>query len=114
MALVNYIGDGDGAGLTESGITATGTTQATAYLLRAENSDVSTVSSGSGVVVSNHLSPGRQQLIFNSGSNALKVYPRTGLQINALPLNAAMLLPTNTGVLLQCISTTRIFGVLSA
>ena len=114
MALQNVIGDGDGAGLDETGITATGTTQATAYLLRAQNSEVTTVAAGSGVVVSNHLTAGRQQVIFNAGANALKVYPRTGTQINALPTNQAFYLAPNTGVLLQCVSSTRILGVLSA
>lgn len=114
MALVNYIGDGDGAGLTETGITATGTTQATAYLLRNENSEVTTVAVGTGVVVSNHLNPGRQQTIFNTGANPVKVYPRLGLQINALGTNIPFLLSPNTGVLLIGISSTRIFGVLSA
>ena len=119
MALENVIGDGSSAGLTEAAISAAGTTQATATLLRAQYSDIGTVASGAGVALSNHLSPGRIQTVFNSGANALKVYPPyiggTGLfQINALAVNGAITLATNTGILFVCTSTTRIIGVLSA
>ena len=113
MALQNVIGGSD-AGLVESTISAAGTTQATATQLLAENSDVSTVASGAGVRLSFELSPSEFQAVFNSGANALKVYPPTGFQINALPLNGAMTLGTNTGVMFRCVSATRIFGVLSA
>ena len=117
MALQNVIGGGGtGSGLLETGITAAGTTQATAYELKAQNSDVGTVASGSGVVL-NSLLPGMlgtEQAVFNSGANVLKVYPPSGMRINALTTNAAMVLGTNTGVLFRVVSTTRVFGVLSA
>jgi len=113
MAIQNVIGGPD-AGLSEASISAAGTTQGTATLLLSENSDVGTVASGAGVILSTFLSPGELQTVFNSGANALKVYPPSGFSINALPANAAMTLSTNTGVLFCCVSTTRIFGVLSA
>ena len=113
MALQNVIGGGD-AGLAGSGISAAGTTQATATQLTDENADVSTVAAGAGVALSVILSPGEFQAVFNSGANALKVYPPSGMSINALAANAAMTLATNTGVLFRCVSTTRVFGVLSA
>ena len=114
MALQNYIGGGEGSGLVETGISAAGTTQGTATTLYAQNSDVSTVASGSGVILNPVIQVGTEQSVFNSGSNPLNIYPPSGFQINALPTNGAIILPINTGVLFQCVSTTRIFGVLSA
>ena len=114
MALVNWIGGGDANGLTGTSISAAGTTQATATVLLAQDNEVTTVASGAGVVVSPLFNPGEEMTIFNAGANALTVYPRLGLKINALPVNAGFSLGTNTGVLLRCVSTTRIFGGLSA
>ena len=44
----------------------------------------------------------------------MKVYPPSGMKINALAANAPMTLATNTGCFFKCVSTTRVFGVLSA
>ena len=114
MAFVNYIGGGDGAGLTGTGISAAGTTQATATTLRAQENEVTTVASGAGVVMDPLLSASEIQTVFNASSTALKVYPPSGMQINGLPSNTAMILAPNTGVMFRCVSSTRIFGVLSA
>jgi hypothetical protein len=114
MAIQNVIGGGDGAYLSGTSISAAGTTQATATVLTAQDNDVTTVASGSGVVPTNLFSQGEEITIFNSGANALKVYPMSGFQINALPTNQAMTLATNTGVMFRCVSSTRIFGILSA
>lgn len=114
MAIQNVIGGGANAGLTATSISAAGTTQATATQLTASDSEVTTVASNSGVVLSSLIAPGEQQSVFNAGLNALKVYPPTGMNFNSLPANSAITLATNTGVLLRCVSTARIFGVLSA
>lgn len=110
----NVIGGAAGAGLTGTSISAAGTTQGTATQLYAEDNEVSTVASGAGVVMNALLQPGEVQTVFNVGANLLKVYPPLGMGINALAVNVAMTLSTNTGCLLKCVSTTRVFGVLSA
>lgn len=110
----NVIGGAEAAGLTATGVSAAGTTQATATQLYAEDSEVTTVASGAGVVMNALIQPGESQTVFNVGANPLKVYPPSGKSINAMSANAAMTLATNTGCLLKCISTTRVFGVLSA
>jgi hypothetical protein len=110
----NVIGGAANAGLTGTSVAAAGTTQATATQLYAEDNEVSTVASGSGVVMNALIQPGEVQTVFNVGANALKVYPPSGLGINALSANTAISLATNTGLMLKCVSTTRIFGVLSA
>ncbi len=114
MGMQNVIGGGSGAGLVGTGISAAGTTQGTATTLLTQDSDVSTVASGAGVVISPLFAPGEEATVFNSGANPLKIYPPSGMQINALPTNSAMLLSPNTGVHFRCTSTTRIIGVLSA
>lgn len=95
-------------------VSAAGTTQGTATELTAADSEVTTVASGAGVVLSSKLSPGDSQSVFNAGANQLKVYPTSGMKINSLVANAPMTLGTNTGCIFKCVSTTRVFGVLSA
>lgn len=95
-------------------VSAAGTTQGTATELTAADSEITTAAAGSGVILNSNLSAGDQQTAFNAGANAVKVYPPSGMKINALATNAAMLLATNTGCLFKCVSSTRVFGVLSA
>ena len=95
-------------------VSAAGTTQGTATELTAADSEITTAAAGSGVILHSTLSTGDQQTVFNAGANAVKVYPPTGMKINALATNAAMTLSTNTGCLFKCVSSTRVFGVLSA
>ncbi|MDO8707020.1 MAG: hypothetical protein Q7J84_18995 [Sulfuricaulis sp.] len=95
-------------------LSAAGTTQGTATELGAACSEVTTVAAGAGVVLSASLAAGDEQSVFNAGANAVKVYPPSGFKINALAANAPMTLATNTGVIFKCVSTTRVFGVLSA
>ena len=99
---------------TATAVSAAGTTQATATELTASDNEITTVGAGAGVVLSSKLAAGDEQTVFNAGVNPLKVYPPSGFKINSLPSNAAMTLATNTGCLFKCISTTRVFGVMSA
>lgn len=99
---------------TATSVSAAGTTQGTATELSSADSEVSSVGSGSGVVLSSKLAPGDQQTVFNGGVNPLKIYPPSGMSINSLTINLPMILATNTGVLFKCVSATRVFGVLSA
>lgn len=95
-------------------VSAAGTTQGTATELTMADSEITTAAAGSGVVLSSSLSGGDLQTVFNAGANAVKVYPPSGFKINSLSTNSPMTLPTNTGCLFKCVSTTRVFGVLSA
>ena len=101
-------------GSVKSSISAAGTVITDATDLTASFNMLSTVADGAGVVTSQFLASGDTQSVFNAGANALKVYPTSGMKINSLPANQPMLLPTSTGCLLKCVSTTRIFGILSA
>lgn len=99
---------------TATALSAAGTTQGTATELTAADSEITTVGAGAGVALSSKLAPGDVQTAFNAGANPLKIYPPASMKINALATNAAMTLSVNTGVMFKCVSTTRVFGVLSA
>ncbi len=99
---------------TETSISAAGTTQGTATELKAADSEITTVSAGAGCVLASGLASGDEQTVFNAGANAVKIYPPSGMKINALAANAPMSLATNTGCLYKCISSTRVFAILSA
>ena len=114
MAFQMALGSGTDSGLVATAVSAAGTTQGTATTLTAQCSTVTTVASGAGVILHPLLASAEEQVVFNGGANALKVYPVSGMQINALPVNTAMLLGTNTGCIFKCVSSTQVFGVLSA
>lgn len=95
-------------------LSAAGTTQGTATELVNADNEVTTVASGAGVVLASLGSAGDTQTVFNAGANPLKIYPPSGKSINALTANLPMTLGTNTGCLFKFVSSTRIFGVLSA
>lgn len=67
------------------GLTAAGSTQATAFPLAADSNIFTTVAASAGAIL--RPVPGRQ-VILNSGANALLVYPPVGGKINALATNA--------------------------
>src|SRR5574341_1060959 len=95
-------------------ISAAGSNQSTATALTSADNEVTTVSSGTGVVLPSAATAGDTITVFNAGANSLKVYPVSGQMINSLPANQAVVLPVNTGCLFKLISSTRWFGVLSA
>ena len=95
-------------------VSAAGTSQSDATELVAAFNEVTTVSSGAGVILDSECAQGDEQSIFNAGANPLRVYPPSSFKINSLSTNAAMLLATNTGCLFKWVSSTRIFGLLSA
>ena len=96
-----------------TGLTATGTTQVTAYEVTTAKAAFSTVASGAGAVLDDQAAAGDSQLIYNGGANALSIYPPSGAQINALGANNAMLLATKTACEFHCLTTTLWTGVLS-
>ena len=96
-----------------SGLTATGTTQATAYVLIADRNFFSTVAASTGAILNSNRSQGDSQTIYNGGANPLTVYPPVGSQINELTTNAGMLLPIRTACQFIHSATTQWTGILS-
>lgn len=95
-------------------LTATGTTRSDAYAVTTGKALFTTVTSGTGAVLSNMASAGDSQVLFNAGANPLKVYPPSGAKINSLPADQGVYLAVNTGCEFHCMSATQWFGVLSA
>lgn len=71
---------------TESGVEATGNSQATAFPVSTEWVQVSDTPAGSGILLLG-FGPGVPCSVFNNGVNALDVYPPVGSGIDALGVN---------------------------
>lgn len=95
-------------------LTAAGTTQGTALLIQADANFVSTVASGSGVVLYNGVIGDNCYIYNDAGANSLTVYPPVNGKINGLATNAGFLLAANSAVFVAKITATRWFALLSA
>ena len=76
-------------GYTYTDITATGTNQATAALITQTSSDVNAGLVNSGVILPVPLFPGQFNVVLNTGSNQINIYPNTGAKIDDNAINAS-------------------------
>jgi hypothetical protein len=90
-------------GTVANGLVATGTTQATALPLGADNNDFLTVPAGTGALLP-AMNPGDDITVYNGGANALLIYPPVGGQIKGLGTNAGYSLATTPLCYVVCIS----------
>ena len=96
------IGGGFQYAALANNLTATGTTQGTALALTAGNDVLTSVPSGSGVILplqdgaSHSLVIGTGVTIFNRGAAAVNVYPPVGDQIETLAVNIPAILPAGS------------------
>src|SRR2546423_1257319 len=109
MEMLALAASNDAAG----GISAAGTTQATATELTNAINEVTTVAANAGVILPSKGYKGDDMYIFNAGANPLNVYPPVGMRLNALSLNAPMLLQVNTACAYLFVTLTRVMAVLS-
>lgn len=94
-------------GTVAAALTATGTTQATALPLGADNNNFTTVAAGSGCILP-AMNPGDDITVYNGGANALLIYPPVGAQIKGLGANTGYSLATATPLCyVVCISPTQ-------
>jgi hypothetical protein len=82
-------------GIVANGLTAAGSTQATALALPGDINYFTTVGASTGTVLP-PLNPGDSVEVFNKGANALLVYPPTGAVINGLSANTGYSVATAT------------------
>jgi len=94
-----------------TGLTATGTTQGTALALTTETSDVTTVAANTGVILPAYVQTGARFVVRNRGANTLKVYPPTGVAINALGANVAYSIPFGGTATFVWVSSTLLISV---
>jgi hypothetical protein len=101
-------------GNVKSSVSAAGTTISDATQLNATKNFVSTVGSGEGVKLFNgEISD--DQLVYNGGANALKVYPHSSSGIiNQLSAGSAVTVPQYTTCHFARITSTRWVATLSA
>ena len=100
-------------GVVVTGLSAAGTTQATAAICPGDTNVFATVVSGAGCQVGTLsvgdtltiLCPCDEYIIANHGANALLVYPPVGGAINNGTVNAAISIAANTSVLFKAITT---------
>lgn len=69
------------------GLTATGSTQATALQLNSQWNEVGTAAFGANGVILSALQAGQSQTVFNASGTAINVFPPPGAQINAQAAN---------------------------
>lgn len=101
-------------GAVAAGLTAAGTTLATALDLQADTNVIGTCASGAGVSLPS-CEIGDSVEIYNGGANACTVYPSTtSEQINGLTVGNGFLLATNTMCYARKITSTRWIANLSA
>ena len=102
-------------GTVQDQLTAAGSTQATAAAVPADVSRFTTVGSGAGCILP-AMNPGDNVVVVNAqATNALKLYPPVGAQINLLGTNNAYSIAVATpycGV--TCISPTQYHAFQSA
>lgn len=91
----------------QSGIAAAGTTQATAAALAAKTSVVTSVASGSGVILP--LKLGKERDVYNRGTNALLIYPPSGAAIESNTANASVSLAAGGHATFKCVSATQCY-----
>lgn len=87
-------------------LTASGTDQTGALALTKELNVVTTVASGSGVILPSSII-GMRITVVNTGANSLLIYPATGGSINALTANDGYSLVTGQGIDFVAISATQ-------
>ena len=96
-----------------AGLSAAGTTQATATAITSQTNEFTTVAASSGAILP---SPEQGEFIFiaNAGANAMNVYPATGHSINALAANAAFSLAAGKNCIFWAATASKWYANLSA
>jgi hypothetical protein len=101
-------------GTVATGLTAAGTTQATALQLGSDINVCSTVAASTGVILQ-AMNPGDEVIVRNGGANALLVYPPVGGTINALSANAGYSVATATpNATIRCLTATTFLAFQAA
>lgn len=99
-----------------AGVSAAGTTQATATALTKDNNEVTTVAAGAGVALMTSVAGMRVFVANAQAVNALLVYPVNGgtEKINALAANAAFSIPAGKNAIFFCCGVGQWYVVLTA
>lgn len=91
---------------TSATVSAAGTNQGTATALTSDVNIITTVGSGTGVILPT-AAAGKKVVIVNKGANTLNIFPASGAAIDALGANTAITLPVNGVMDFSASSTTQ-------
>jgi hypothetical protein len=100
-------------GQAAKNLVSAGTTQNGALALGVGISHFSTTAASSGARLP-PMNAGERCVIYNSGANALTVYPDFGAQINGLSANAGFSVGAGKGAIFEAIDAKLALAVLSA
>lgn len=105
-------------GVGVSGLTATGSTQATALLITSCSNIINTAAASTGVrlpgATESRAGVGDIIAVYNLGANALAVYPPVGGTINLIAVNTALSVPTGKAALFSPLGNGNYLYFLSA
>jgi hypothetical protein len=101
-------------GAVQTGQTATGSTQATAFALGAEITAFSTAAASTGAILPSDATAGDEMEVYNGGANSLTVYPPVGGTINNLSANTGLALATLKSGKYKCVAALTWYSLLSA
>jgi hypothetical protein len=103
------------AGDVQGGVTAAGTTQATATAAYGDNVVVTTCPAGAGIILGGPaFGNGDDVFVANQGANACLVYPPVGYQINSLGVNAGFSVAAGKAAMLRSTGSLQFYSLLSA
>lgn len=100
-------------GQVASSVSAAGSSISDATELKAGHNIVTTVASGTGVLLPNS-EIGDEVLVYNAGANVLTVYPPSGSTINQLSASVGAQLATNTACKYKKTTATAFHAWMSA
>jgi len=104
-------------GVGAGGLTATGSTQATALPLTTPSNEITTVAASTGVILpaaGGRVSAGDIVAVYNQGANSLSVYPPVGGKIALGSTNAAFAVGSGKAALFGAKGDGNYFAFLSA
>ena len=97
------------------GASAAGTSQSNATLLQYDFTEVTTCSSGQGVIANSNNQIGDEFCVANAqASNALLVYAEVGSKINALSTTSGFSIPASKNALFIKVKPTQYYAILSS
>lgn len=108
ISLINQSSNAIPTTSVATGLSAQGTTQATALPLASGWNEIDVATAANNGVLLASLQTGQAQTVFNQSGITINVYPPPGMQINGLALNAPFALTNGSRATFDFVSNTQI------
>lgn len=109
LSLLAIASSSQATATVSTGLTATGTNQATALQLNSQWNEVDSAVIGTGVLLS-ALQAGQSQVVINNAGVSIAVYPPPGGSIDGSPANAAVSLAPGSRLTFDFLTATQIIS----